>query len=510
MVDVRGAKLSVAAICVLFTGCGPDVAWGGSDGALDEPPGSSEDESDGDTSSDGRGSEDDNDNGDGDGDGDPQPEPRVIFIPDGTPVVDECSIELSPPSELEGEDFPIVVNLELSCARERFIHLELGTNLSETIVGFVTAPSELAYGVRIRDSPEFVDALPGTEFTGQAPDGTLYRSHHEYGIPTLRYLERGQDGWLDTSVPDLPQPSAGQDPHYFFSPVPNSMGELEGELRIHSGNTSSFRWASRENGQWVEEQIDSADPNTGPLHIDLDAGDRPYALTMADWTGDWSNLFVRFIGTEPVPVGAMDIKAYDMSIAGPPRPELGGPSIAALRHRDNGLELLTIEELEDWSEVPLGLGPMLSSSCGHVVDPVQGLDPCPPCEIVDSGIADGYALARSSGGRLWAAWLDIEAETAANYTLENGACRAVVDATYAGVLRVRELGVDGSVLHSFDLPQTLEYVHGWTKQWKVDMVGYGDQLALGFATRRYRLGLEIPADFRAAARIMIIDTAVFD
>lgn len=127
----------------------------------------------------------------------------------------------------------------------------------------------------------------------------------------------------------------------------------------------------------------------------------------------------------------------------PPRPELGGPPLAVLRDRRNGLN--------------------------------QGVGD------------DGYALARSSGGRMWAAWIEAVSETSVDYALVNGQCEGLIDASYDVVLHV-------------------DYVHEGAGRWGVNMTAFGDMLTLTVQTRNYRYGLDIPPEFRAARRILSFDT----
>ena len=486
-----------------------DPATGDGDGEPDTGDGDGEPSTgDGDGEPDTGDGDGEPDTGDGDGD-EPLPDPVEILLPDQPLDVPACTIESSPEPACVGEGCPVVVDLELACIGERGLGVkDLSTSPSEVLMDIEGLVSDLEFGVRIADSASFIEPLPGSRYTGQDAQGVVYRGGVHEGIPAV--VTRDGEAWLLATQPALVETVGSS--NMSFRPVPNSEGRLEGQVILSDDNTSTYHWYVLDQDEWTGDWIDEADPNNGPQHIGLDASDRPYSLTMWDVDWEWFNLWLRFIGTEPVEVGAQNIKAYDMSVPMPPRPQLGGPPLAVLRSRDHGLDdpsgltLLMIEDLDTWSEVELGLGELMQGSgCPSSKGTIEGPEPCPPCASFDEGVTTQYRFARTSGGGMWAAWIDGIGQTSAEYELDI-LCRALVDSTYTAVLHIGEFDVDGALLRSFDVELDVDYRHVSHGRWWLDMAAFDQTLAVTVQTRSWAHNVDVAPGFSSAVRILQFDT----
>src|SRR5690606_34419910 len=195
----------------------------------------------------------------------------------------------------------------------------------------------------------WVDPLPGLDFAGQAPDGTIYRH-----LDGAAYLRATNSGWAEVAVPGLPADFVSSEG---FRVRPDGAGGLHAAFQtgVNSGN---HRFATQAaGGAWSWVSLGSWDPNTFASHVGKDAWDRGFSLVH---TGDWEDgpqLLLNFAHFDNMPVGESGELGR---VANPPRPALGGDApIATLRRGDSIHKLLSIVDGGDWTETAIaGTEPM--------------------------------------------------------------------------------------------------------------------------------------------------------
>ncbi|PRQ03509.1 hypothetical protein ENSA5_15390 [Enhygromyxa salina] len=433
--------------------------------------GGTEDESAGTSESGTAGTDTDTDTGTeetGTDTGEPPPEP--LMLPDVPLEPGECS---STPGGLveacADEPCPVLFDHVIACPEgERAYLMELAISQDRALVDLeVSSPSEDAGFPRSliveADAVHDVEPFPGVAFTSQTNDGAVLRSMSFNAGETPTYLERVDGGWLQHVV-DI-DAEAELDLGVDFNVELQPMARADDSMSFAAGRTppsddddsSTVYWIDGPGpDNWLTTLLVSEKPDSGPIYVGTDALDRVYTFGRAsDWWPETDQIFVGFLGDALTPLGPhAPYPGYEVVVA-PPRPAIAvEPAIAVLRGSEMGtsLELLTIHDSDDLGAFDVD-AQLLIEECPNKVDVPD--DQCPPpCHQEVGGIAaNGYALARTGDGRLWALWIHTELITDTTYELAfSGTCKGTRTGAPSGELHVAELAQDGAFVRSISLP----------------------------------------------------------
>ncbi|EDM74284.1 hypothetical protein PPSIR1_02071 [Plesiocystis pacifica SIR-1] len=343
-------------------------------------------------------------------------------------------------------------------------------------------------------SLDWLSDLPGTDFTGQAPDGRLYRYANNYS----GYIYNDGDAWLQAPV-DLPSNLSA---YFGFHLHPDGEGELHGQFHTGLAN-GDIQYASLEGGEWSWDVAGKWGGVSGP-YAGTDAWDRDFTMRFDLSFGGEALWLLDLDGDTEVPVGAPD--ADPGFLANPPRPALGGDAPIAVLRRIPGdaLHLLSVVDADDWSESPVPDTPEAPEMCDELF--AHGVPACPPCEVQGAGVEfDAYELVRTSGGQLWGLWVksDFDVEYVYEVNQLNATkwqCKADLDASspYAdATLVLAELEADGSVARSLELDLGQVWVDDSARR-KINATAYGEDIGVIVQVDTAETGTD--------ARVLRIDT----
>lgn len=347
---------------------------------------------------------------------------------------------------------------------------------------------------------DWLDELPGDGFTGQAPDGTLYRvEDHLAG-----YLYNDGLDWIEVPVEGLPDLFWSNNG---FAVHPDSTGQLHAQFETNGFGEYLFWLASLDNGAWSwAETGDSLYGTSSIRYAGPDAWDRLITIRskLANGVPRWH---LGVDGDNDLLIGAP--ADYNGVLAAPPRPKVGGEPLAMLQRADaSSLALITAVDGDDWTQSPIAGTAGVPEMC----DPLFATDQpvCPPCHYEAKGIErDAFHIVRTSSGPIWGLWIvsDIEADYVYDIVqikvdrwrceLDPESSSSSADAT----LVVSELGVDGSTDHELELD--------------IGSVWVSDRTQRNMAAAAFNndIGVIIQADSdegETVARVLRIDTAKID
>jgi hypothetical protein len=260
------------------------------------------------------------------------------------------------------------------------------------------------------------------------------------------------------------------------------------------------------NGQSTLTSLGAWDPNVASEYVGKDAWDRSYSLIH---TGDWENgpqILLHFSHWDQFPIGDSGELGR---VANPPRPELGGDApIATLRQIDEGLELLSIIDEEQWSATTLAATAPLTGVCPTRFNSADGV--CPPCASETAGVERGaYQLARTSGGQLWGAWLVTDAVVEMNYSPvpfgSSWRCMGTPSSEASAILHLAELAADGSTLRSIELPFSdvgFDPTSSGSGTRELAIAAYGERVALLFPSQHHD-----DVEGQLLMRLLVVDTS---
>ncbi|NVB42355.1 hypothetical protein G6O69_31320 [Pseudenhygromyxa sp. WMMC2535] len=339
---------------------------------------------------------------------------------------------------------------------------------------------------------DWLSDLPGTNFSGQAPDGRLYRYLNWYE----GYIYNDGEEWYKVPV-ELPDDLSG---YFAFQVRPDGLGQLHAQFHTGQG-AGPVQYASLTDGEWSWEQV-GVWGGSGP-YAGTDAWDRPFYMRFY-LSGGQARWLLSLDGESNVPVGTPD--ADPGFLARPPRPALGGDTPIAVLHRIPGepLNLLSIVDSDNWSENPIAGTPELPELCDEVFSTTEAA--CPPCHVQAKGIEfDAYQIVQTSGGQLWGVWVVSNVDFEYVYDIEQlndtkWKCTADLEQSspYAETtLVVAELGSEGEIGKTLELPLETVWVDDFARR-HVVASAYGDDIAVMIQTD--------PEDTAAAVRVLRIDT----
>ncbi|PRQ05721.1 hypothetical protein [Enhygromyxa salina] len=374
---------------------------------------------------------------------DPDPDPDVLFQDD------VCVVERG---DLWESNEVVLADAVLRCPESRIRTPEIAIDASG-LWGRLDGQYDVHFYIE-HDYAEFdfemLDELPGNGFTGQAPDGTLYRFTNN----AASYLYNQGNDWIEVAIDGLPElfwPYAG------FKIRPDSTGELHAQFETNGFGQYLLWAASLDEGEWSWAETSSLTGTNSTRYAGPDAWDRPVTILRKSKSGvmRWT---LDVAGENDLIVGqAADYAGF---LADPPRPNSGeGAPIAMIQRIDaDNLAVITVEDGEKWSESPIADTPLVPKFCEMNYGSNQ--PDCPPCAYEAEGIeAETFRIVRTNLGPMWGVW--VVSDIAATYVYDADqkkvdfwTCSANLDNSSVNAdatLVVAELDTDGSILRSIEL-----------------------------------------------------------